>query len=83
MYRLDVMSLLPKFCSFHFPTQDLNCVSNLGQIVYFLYQELLFQLSYHVTHKLVVHRVKFVVHVHVLNEVSMVLCTKNCPSCSV
>ena len=54
MYRLDVVSLY----------------SNLGQIVHFFPQELLFQLSYCITHKLIVPRFQFVVHV--LNEISRV-----------
>ena len=42
----------------------------------FLHQELLIQLSHHVTRKLIVIREKFVVHVHVLKEVSRGPCTQ-------
>ena len=50
------MKLFLYVSSFHFLTQDRNCVSSLGQIFFFLHQELLFQLSYHVVHKLIVPR---------------------------
>ena len=48
----------------------LDFAISISLTVYFLQQELLFQLSHHVTQMLMVSREKFVVHVHVLNEVT-------------
>ena len=53
MYRLYVMSLFPKFVRSTFRPRT-SFVSNLGQIVDFLHLELLIQLSYQVTQKLIV-----------------------------